>query len=220
MKLAEKYKALDLRKKGISYRQIINAIPVSRSTLSLWLRDIVLTHEQKRRLLSNRAKGAYKGAKVQQEKRVRKTQLIIQQAEKEFLTLKKDMLFLGGLFLYWAEGDKHRKEMVKFTNSDPMMISFMMKWFRKICYVPENKFRVQLHIHDFHIRGNVEKFWSKITGVSQKQFYKTYIKETSLPQRRNVLYNGTCAVRVNDVNLFRKIQGWRNALTQYSQTSL
>ncbi len=47
MKLKEKKKARKLRKKGKSYSEILKKVKVSKSTLSVWLRDIKLTAEQK-----------------------------------------------------------------------------------------------------------------------------------------------------------------------------
>src|SRR5256885_823388 len=40
-------RAVALRREGKSYREIREQIPVSKSTLSLWLSDVILTEEQK-----------------------------------------------------------------------------------------------------------------------------------------------------------------------------
>src|SRR3989338_516629 len=45
-----KEKAIRLRKKGLSYKEILQKIPVCKSTISLWVRDVVLTKEQHKRL--------------------------------------------------------------------------------------------------------------------------------------------------------------------------
>lgn len=47
-KLEEKFRALELRRKGLSYGAIRQQIYVSKSTLSIWCRDIELTKEQKK----------------------------------------------------------------------------------------------------------------------------------------------------------------------------
>jgi len=211
MKLKEKIKAIRLRKMGKSYGEILKKVDVSRGTLSVWLRDIKLTSKQKEGLYKTlRRKNAYKGAKAQQEKRIKRTKQIVIEARKEVKDLTKNPLFLAGLMLYWAEGDKSdEREKVKFSNSDPSMIMFMMEWFRKICKVPENKFRICLHIHELHCRKDIKEYWSRIAGVPFSQFHKTQIKPTSLKQRKNKLYNGTCAVTIYDKDLFRRIKGWR-----------
>jgi len=85
----------------------------------------------------------------------------------------------------------------------------MMRWFREICFVPEEKIKIMLHIHALHCRKDIEKYWSSITGIPLTQFNKTYIKPTSLKHRKNPLYNGTCAVRIYNKDLFRRIKGWK-----------
>lgn len=210
MKLKAKLHAIQLRKQGKTYGEILKKISVSKSTLSLWLRDVELTKRQKNLLLRGRQKSRYMGAKAKQKCRLEKTAKIIEESKNECKKLFKNPLFLTGLMLYWAEGDKSdTTEHVKFSNSDPILIQLMMKWFRNICKVPEKKFRIILHVHALHCRPDIEKYWSKITRASLTQFYKTQIKPTSLRHRRNPLYNGTCAISIQNKNLFRKIKGWK-----------
>jgi len=211
MKLKEKIKAKKLRRLGKSYSEIHKQIKVSKSTLSLWLRDIVLTAEQKKRIYVKLIqKNAYRLAKLNQKKRIENTKRVIKGARREFPLHFKNPLFLSGLMLYWAEGEKGDiYEKVHFCNSDPEMIKFMMRWFRTICKVSEDKFRIGLHIHSLHCRKNIEDYWSGLTNVQRSQFHKTYVKVTSLGYRKNLLYNGTCSIKIFDKDLFRKIKGWR-----------
>jgi len=49
--LNEDYKkAIELRKKGLSYSEILKCVPVAKSTLSLWLRSVGLSKKQRQRL--------------------------------------------------------------------------------------------------------------------------------------------------------------------------
>ena len=210
MKFEEKIKAVQLRKQGKSYSEILKKILVSKSTVSLWLRDIELTRKQKEILFKGRQKSRYAGAKARQKKLIEKTKYIIEEAKKEIKRNYKNPLFLSGLMLYWAEGDKSDiGEAVKFSNSDPFLIKLMMKWFKIFCKVPKDKIRIALHIHTLHCRPQIERYWAKIINIPLKQFHKTQIKPTSLRQRRNPLYDGTCVIRINNKNLFRKIKGWK-----------
>jgi len=211
MKLKEKIRAIKLRKLGKSYGEIRKQARVSKGTLSLWLRDIKLTSEQEKRIYVEwRQKHAYRLAKLNQKKRIAITKKIIKEAKEEFPLYLKNPLFLSGLMLYWAEGAKSdQTEKIEFSNSDPLMIKFIMRWFRKVCEVPEEKFRICLHIHELHCRKDIQKYWSEITGIPFSQFYKMQIKQTSLKHRKNKLYNGTCAVVVYNKDIFRRIKGWK-----------
>ena len=210
MKLKEKFKAIALRESGKSYSDILKTINVSKGTLSLWLRDIELTSEQKIKLIEGQDIGRMKASKNRQKARIEKTQSIAFEAKNEVKELMRNPLFLSGLMLYWAEGDKSElHEHVKFTNADPKMIALMMQWFRRFCKIPEERFRACIHIHSLHVKKNIENYWSHITGIPFSQFYRTQIKKTSLRQRRNKIYEGTCAISTNNRSLFRRIQGWK-----------
>jgi len=211
MKLREKILAVNLRKRGKSYSEIRKKIRVSKSTLTAWLRDIELSPNQKKRLfITLRQQNGYRLARSKRNNKIEETGKMIAEAKNQVPLLLGDPLFISGLMLYWAEGDKSdERESVKFSNSDSRMIAFMMRWFREICEVKEKRFRVALHIHKLHCRSKIEKYWSKVTHIHKNQFHKTQIKPTSLRQRRNKLYDGTCAIIINDRNLFRKIKGWK-----------
>lgn len=214
MKGKEKNIAVRLRKNGASYGEILKSVNVSRGTLSAWLRDIELAPTQLKKLLKGREISRYASGKKKKYIREQKTLKIIELAKKEFGSMAKNSLFLIGLSLYWAEGDKHKQERIKFTNSDPILVALILRWFREICDVPESKFRVALHIHNLHVSPEVQKYWRKITGVPTDQFQKIYVKHSTLKYRRNVLYNGTCAIVVNNKDLFRRIVGWKQAMTE------
>lgn len=209
VKTTERQTARALRKRGLSYSEIAGRVGVSQSSLSLWLRDLPLEGKQlecmRKRCLE---KSWLAGSRANRERRIKSSIEIIEEAWKQVSTRTKDQFFVVGVMLYWAEGTKSL-EMLIFSNSDPDMIRIMMQWFRKYGEIPEKKFRIQVHIHSLHSRPQVEKYWSQITGVPLRQFIKTQIKETSLGHRKNILYNGTCCIRVSDRALFRRIVGWR-----------
>lgn len=212
-RLNDRILARNLRKKGYSFSEIISKIPdLSKGTLNGWLKDIELSEEQKNRLLKKIViggeNGRLKGSFRNHQKRIELTARIQNMAKEEAKRRIMDPFFIAGIMLYWAEGDK-TQERVGFTNSDPQMIQFMMKWFREICNVQEDKFRVALSLMTLHDIKKSEKFWSTITGVSMSKFNKTRIKKTLLKGKRNPSYMGTCRVVISDKNLFRRIAGWR-----------
>ena len=206
MKPEEKFEAAYLRRRlGKSYNEIRRKVKVSKSTLSLWLRNIKLSNVQRRRLINKQIFNP--GGKVSHEKRLKRTKEIINKAKKEVILLAQNPLFLAGLMLYCAEGGK-AQEKVRFSNSNTVLVRLMMKWFRKFCQPPENKYRVAIHIHEFISRKNSKQYWSKVTGIPTSQFYKTNIKPPGLSYRKNPLYNGTCHITIDNRDLFRKIKGW------------
>ena len=47
LKTREKIKAVNLRKSGKTYSEILKIVPVAKSTLSIWLREVGLSKVQK-----------------------------------------------------------------------------------------------------------------------------------------------------------------------------
>ena len=139
-----------MRFRGKSYGEIRKKLRVSKSTLNRWLEKIELTSLQKTQILKGLEKSRLAASNLKKADRLKRTKEMYQAGMQEFLFLSKKSLFKVGLALYWAEGDKNRLERVKFTNSDHRLIALMMRWFREICRVPENKFRIALHIHNLH----------------------------------------------------------------------
>ena len=208
----------DLRGQGLSYKEIRQktSFTISKSTVSDWCKDIELTEKQKERLDKLLKDGSYKGrllgSKTTQERRAKEIQAIRENARREICSLSENEFKLTGLMLYWAEGAKSR--CVDITNSDPLLIKFMIDWLRVVCKVPEEKFRACLHLHSGQNEKEIKKYWSKITNIPVSQFGKSYIKKEGSGYRKNILYNGTIKVRVCDGNLLHRILGLIEGVTE------
>lgn len=218
LRLEDKRKAIGLRLRGKSYREIMAVIPnLSKSTLSGWIKNVKLTPEQEEKLRKNiekitcsaRVKAAWTKRKEKQE-RIKQA---LEEAKKELPFLLKNSLFLIGLSLYWAEGS-NSEERIQFANSDPRLIKIMMRWFREICKVPEEKLKIHIYIHKVYRNENCEEFWSNITGVPVLKFGKTTYKPTPHKIKKNLDYKGVCRVDISGVNLFRRIMGWQQGISE------
>lgn len=211
MKIVEKEKARILRKKGYSINQIMKETGFSKASISLWVRDIILTKKQ-RKGLSERGRSLesiYRRRMSRLFNEQRKRKIIIDEAKKDFNNISIRELKLIGIILYLGEGTKTQKGTVAVTNSDPDVIKIMLRFLREVCEVPENKLRG--HIHTF-TSANIEKterYWSNLTGIPRKQFYKTYAKPSIASlQKRKTLPFGTFDLSVNNIKLFLTIMGW------------
>ena len=126
----------------------------------------------------------------------------------------KKELKLVGTALYWAEGSKTKRSLVQVCNSDERIIKFMMRFFREICNVPESKFRGYIHIHTHLNAKKAKNYWSSISNISLKQFYKTYQKPNKSSQnKKDSLPYGTFTIIICNTELFLKIKGWINGLS-------
>jgi len=216
-KLKSKEKVINLRKnKGYSYSEIRKVVPVSKSSLSLWLKDVELSDLYKERLRKKQKRAQKRGTETIIRKRIELTEKIKGAARKEIGYINKRELLLIGIVLYWAEGWKQRPTDVStgvgFGNSDPEVIRIHLKWLYKIVKVKPKDVEIRLHIH---ITGNETKskrYWSKITGIPVSKFAKTIFKKHNPKTNRkfnNNEYYGLLRVSVKkSTNLNRKIAGW------------
>jgi len=211
MKSKEKDIARNLRLQGHSLSEIVKKTGFTKSSVSLWVRDIELTKKQKEDLFSKSSKKEIiekrRSSRLQNEEKKRKE--IYCTAKKQINKISDKELWLIGIMLYWAEGGKKQRGLVRFSNGDPQMIKIMMEFFKKICCVPKDKFRGYIHIHPHLNHIKAEKNWSKISGISTAKFFKTYRKPNKSSQnKKDSLPFGTFEIYVCDTKLFLKIMGW------------
>jgi len=184
-----------MRLKGMSYGQIREKTGISKSTLSYWLKDIELTPEQKSLLYTERIRKLATGPNSQRERRKREIDRIIKNARKEVRVPISDESFrLIGAALYWAEGTK--TGMFQVTNSDPLLILFMVKWIERIIGIPAKKLRARLNIYPQQNENEIKRFWSHLTKIPVDNFGKSYVKPVSSGYKKNNLYFGTIKIEI------------------------
>jgi transposase len=208
-------KSIELRKNGESVREIAKKLNISRSTVSLWVRNVALTVEQveflqKRRLLSTE-KGRTIGSLMQKQARLALIEKERTSGFKEFGILTTRELKIAGLCLYWAEGSKLQRR-IELCNSDPQMIKFFVNWLLKVCKIPKEELKCYVGINEAH-RDREEKiksYWSEVSGIPLTNFTKTSFKKYTLHKvyENFDVHFGTLAVRVmKPARIFYKILG-------------
>lgn len=191
-----KERAIKMRLRGMSYSQIKAEIPVSKSTLSLWLENYPLSAKRLRELrdLSPQRIESYRATM----KKKRDVRIAVQgvRAIKDISKLSKRELFVAGFFLFWGEGAKTRRAEVSLANTDPQMIKFFIQWL-SLLGVGKEKIRFTLHLYeDMNIQKELT-FWSKMLKLPLAAFYKPYIKKTKFSNitYKNGFGHGTCNAR-------------------------
>lgn len=222
-KFVEKLKARQLRRGGESIKVIAKKLKVAPATVSVWCRDILLTREQIRRLEQRRTMAGYagrlKGAQMQKNRRISLIEKFRKQGYRDLGKLSHRDFFLTGLGIYAGEGYKY-KNVAGLTNSDPYIIKFMLRWFKEICQVTNDRFFCQIGINESHLYRvrEVEWFWSKLIGIDLKQFWKTSLKKVKSKKvyEHPEEHFGTLAIRIRkSTALEYQILGWLNALLNY-----
>lgn len=215
MKIAEREKAIQLRKEGVSIQDIAKTLSVSKGSVSLWVRNIQLSKIQLKKLSLNSQ--SIESIEKRRQSRIslekEKKNIIKSFAHKEIDQITLSELRLIGISLYLGEGGKTKPNIVRVANSDPEIIRIMMLFFRKCMQIPESKFRGYIHTHDISNVAGSEKYWSKITDIPLSQFYKTYFIQSiaSLKKRKTLPY-GTFEININDTKAHLRLMGWMERL--------
>lgn len=207
MKTEARLKARQLRGQGLTYKEIQSSLAVSKGALSKWLRDLPFQPSAQSRVRQRIA--SVQNGRVNHLKKIQRVALFQQAAAREINHLSTEHLKLLGIMAYWCEGSKTQDNQVQFTNTDTALVRLIMEWFRRICCVPEKKFKVHVRCHSDTNVETAETFWSEVTGIPRVQFYRTTNKESgSKGTRIGRIPNGVVTVIVCDTELFYRIQGW------------
>lgn len=201
-----KNNAIALRRKGYSLKEIATTLHIPKTTLWGWLQSISLDRDAQTRLHERIVAGRATATKHKRLKVEEKTMAMFIKVHKELHRFRPDPVTLKAIcaLIYWCEGVKDRHSGVRFMNSDPRLVEFFLKLLRDSFELDEMKFRVCVHLHQYHdVKGQL-KFWSKVTGIPISRFTKPYIKRNT-GKRVRVGYNGCASVRYHDVEIARQL---------------
>jgi len=206
-RLRDHEKTLTLRKQGMSYSQIRSIIKVSKSTLSLWLKNYPLSKERIKELRAFSERRIERFRETVRQKREKRLTETYQTQKQLILPLSNRELFIAGLLLYWGEGTKCKRDGLSISNNDPSVIRFFIYWLKKSLAIPKKKIRILLHLYNDMNINNELNYWSKILRIPLRQFNRSYIKKTPSTRinHKGGFGHGTCNVRINSVPLAEKI---------------
>ncbi|MEK7659444.1 MAG: hypothetical protein AAB338_02205 [Patescibacteria group bacterium] len=203
----DRREAIKLRLRGKTYTFIKDYLNVSKGTLSYWLKNIKLTKSQIENIKRSSTERRIENyINTRREKRVKIFESYLKNERRNLLPLSKKDYLIAGLFLYLGEGEKSNWWTTSISNTNPSIIKFSVFWLTKVLKVKKSRVRIHLHLYkDMDIEKEMN-FWSKLTGISKKQFRKPYIKKTS---SKNIDYHtfghGTCRILVEDTKLKNKV---------------
>lgn len=211
-------KARELRAQGLAYNQISAQLGVSKSSVSLWVRDLPrpprLSYAENRR---RSAEGVRRYWAREREVRGALRAGEIAAAAADIGSLTDREILIAGAIAYWCEGAKrklHNFDRVVFVNSDPGLIVFFLR-FLAIAGIQRKELAFCVQIHESADVEAAQRFWQEVTGAPPAQFTKTTLKRHNpKTNRKNVGegYHGCLRVSVyRSSALYRKIEGWASA---------
>ena len=213
-------RARELREQGMAYHEIAAKLGVSKSSVSLWVRDLPrperLSYEEcaKRQAA---AVAAYWAAEHPRREAARKA--IRADAQERIGPLTDRDILAAGAIAYWCEGSKskpyRRSNRVIFINSDPRLIRFYLGFLR-LAGVGQDQLAFQISIHESADVAGAQEFWLKVTQADPGQFRRTSLKKHN-PRTVRIntgdAYHGCLAIEVlRSGSLYQQIEGWCEAV--------
>jgi transcriptional regulator with XRE-family HTH domain len=213
-------KARELRAEGLDYEEIAAELRVSKSSVSLWVRDLPrpsrLSYEECRKRAAEGAR-RYWDAERPAREAVRAADRAAAAAQIGQLSDRE--VLIAGAIAYWCEGTKskpsRRNDRVAFINSDPSLIKFFLR-FLATAGVPRERLIFRVFIHENADIQAAQRFWLHTTGACPEQFKKPALKRHN-PRtvRTNVGENYHGCLRIDVLkggDLYRKIEGWAKGI--------
>ncbi len=212
-------KARELRLQGLDYEEIVAQLGVSKSSVSLWVRDLprprrVAPEECAKRTAERMRRYWTAERPVRAARRAAASAA----AAAGIGGLTDREILIAGAVAYWCEGTKNkpyrRADRVTFVNSDPELISFFLI-FLDTAGIPRSDLAFQLQIHESADVESAKRFWLTLTEARPEQFRTTSVKQQNpMTTRKNTGgdYHGCLRVDVKQsCGLYRKIEGWASA---------
>ena len=205
-KLAEREMARELRAQGMTLLEIAEQLGVSKSSVSLWVRDMDVQIEQRR--------GGWWTTGNPHPARVRKDAEIAScdaKGRQRLGELSEEAFLAAGAALYAGEGSK-TDGCVGFANSDPAMVSLFCRWLRHFFEIDEQRLRVRLYLHQGLDLDAAVRHWSRVTGIPAAQFTSPYRAVPDAGYRAAKHENGCATVTYSCSHTHREVMGLVRAL--------
>lgn len=203
-KVEQQERARALRAKNMTLLDIATELGVSKSSVSLWVRDVPFTP-------SKRRMGPRLRPHPQQVAKLKEIQALDVEGIERIGALGDDAFLAAGAALYAGEGAK-RDGCVTFANSDPAMIRFHCIWLRRFFEVDESRLRARVYLHQGLDLDGAEEFWSQVTAIPRSQFHVAYRAVPDPSIRRNKHEHGCAYVVYSCTPTHRRVMGLVRAL--------
>jgi transcriptional regulator with XRE-family HTH domain len=209
VKTDERLRARELRAQGWSVKEIERHLGVSRSSVSTWVRDVHVGPAERLRLVEVSRSGPLVAAarKAAAARDVRRKH----QEEGRRLVRERDLSYIVGCMLYWAEGSKERNS-VKFVNADPEMVVSFADFLRRHFDVSSSELRVRCNLfaEGAEQQRAIEGYWLDKLGLPPPCLRRSSVNvhsKYSQKKRANRLPYGTCELTVDSTRIVQTIYG-------------
>ncbi len=212
-----KQRAIELRLKGYSFPAIEEKLNVKRSTLSGWLKNVILPARIKK-IIDDRNKDNLISAR----ELARKTNLAIGKAKRDKirgdvlaayskLELKQPAKEALLAMLYLGEGCK-RQSLIGLGNSNSKIIGLFVQLLKDVYNISSAEMTCYLYLRADQNPETEKRYWSKVLSIPLERFRKPQLDKRTSGKKTWKDYHGVCAVYCYNANLEKRLTSWQEVL--------
>ena len=220
-------RAVELRLGGATYDQIAAQLGVSKSSCSLWLRELPHPEADPTRhaeAAERRAQALRTRLQRDREARDAEGRQLSEASARALGEISSRDLVVAFAVSYWCEGGKskpwNRSKSIQWMNSDPRLVRMFLEALF-LLGIEADRIGLRLHIHETADESAARQWWSSETAIPLERFARSTIKRhRPSTNRKNILdgYRGCVCVTVRQSrDLYQVVEGLFEALTAGSR---
>jgi len=205
-KVEEREQARELRARSWTLQEIAAELGVSKSSVSIWVRDVDFQPRPRNR---GHPAGAKHPMRLKKEASIECCRIEAEEWVGE-LTGRDLAMFCAGL--YAGEGSK-TDGAVSMANTNPRYLRALLAWLRGEFELDESRWRARLYLHEGLDLESATDHWVGRLGIEAGRFLKPYraIADGSIRSRKHL--NGCATVTYSDTLLHRRVMARIEAIT-------
>jgi transcriptional regulator with XRE-family HTH domain len=208
----------NLRRQGLSYTEISKRVPVSKGTLSHWLRGIPLDPSMFIRLENlkreGRLVGSKRSAEVLKRKKQQKNEELQKSATAAFDELINQPHFLEGLLLYWSQGYKNYPY-VWFRAGDTDIAKLFLAWLNVFLPAYRSGLKVAVIAREGTQMAQNDQFWPNFLGVSHETWGGLKMRRLKSEAQSKDFLNIVVDIKVMSVDATIVLKTWQRLAIRY-----
>lgn len=169
-----------LRSKGYTYREILQALDLAipKSTLSYICRDIPMSKKYNEKILllnkQHLSVTRKKALATNQKNRAKYLFTLDEKSRGICSSINLSGLKIALALLYLGEGAKWKSHAgLQLGSSEPTIIQLYIHLLKKCYQLDSTQLRCRVQYRYDQYLPTLERYWSKITGIPRRHFYKT-----------------------------------------------
>lgn len=204
-----KQRIITLRRAGKTYREIRKTLgkPIAKSTLSLWCQNIKLPAWYRTKIREINFKNISRAQKIAWINNRKKRKLLLESLKAEALKvikhLDKENLKIILAALYLGEGAKWKSHSgLMLGSSDAGIITLYLRLLDKCYGIKSQEIKCRVCYRADQDIEKLQGYWSEITKIPIKNFYKTKPDPRTLGRRTmKKEYKGVCVLTCRGANI-------------------